>query len=1024
MEKIQMRKGLVFVVLILLLGMSALSPVANSITRINNTQQVDTSEIKNEQVKATVNQFVDNSVFFTENKGQFPEDVLFQTHVNGATVYLCKDKVVSVFIRGNETSSSRDFGLSNNRRFPTHNEMLPQPMEMLSTVATFVGANRHAQIQGKGLLSNYNNYFIGNNPEKWFTDVPNYQEVVYTDLYSGIDLRYYFQGHALKYDFIVQPGMDPSRIQIRYDGVQNLRISPMDNLEMETQFGQLSEKKPVIYQEKDTGIKTQVQGRYELKSSNVFGFTLDERYDPSYSLVIDPELVYSTFLGGTSNEYGSDIAVNNQGYAYITGETSSSDFPTTPGTYDTTYNGGVDVFMTKLSPNGSSLVYTTYLGGTSNDYHFYSRVAVEDGYATITGHTTSSDFPTTPGAYDTTYNGGGSDVFVTKLSPNGSNLVYSTYLGGTDYEYGYGTAVDANGYAYITGFTMSSNFPTTPGAYDRTYDGVSDAFVTKLSPSGNTLVYSTYLGGTGFEIFETGLGIAVDNQGNTYITGETGSSDFPTTPGAYDTTFKKEGYDAFVTKLSPTGNTLIYSTYLRGISADDWGADIAVDNQGNGYITGFTYSSDFPTTTGAYDTTKNGFETYDVFVTKLSPSGNTLIYSTYLGGTSDDYGYGIAVDNQGNAYITGYTTSSNFPTTTGAYDTTCNGGRDAFVTKLSPFGNMLNYSTYLGGIDVDAGNGIAVDADGYAYITGYTESPDFPTTTGAYDTTFNGNLDVFVSKFSFGPPNNPPNIPNQPWGSHSGETGITEVFYTRATDPDNDKVAYGWDWNGDGTVDEWDDNNGDYYVSGARVSAAHTWYTEGTYDVRVKAKDIYGSQSGFSDKSTIIIHYRNHVPYPPNNPVGPITLPVGITGSYSTRSFDIDNDSLSYGWDWNGDNIVDEWTNFYPSYTTIQTSHSWGIDGTYYIRVKAKDTHDAISDWSGSLQVIIGNGGPKPVASIVNITPNPAAVANPKNLIGHEDPVTFIGDGYNPYGSSENLEYIWTSSIDGEIGSQKNLYQK
>jgi hypothetical protein len=387
-------------------------------------------------------------------------------------------------------------------------------------------------------------------------------------------------------------------------------------------------------------------------------------------------LVYSTYLGSGGDDRGYGIALDSSGNVYITGLTYSSDFPTTPGAFDTSYNGVYcDVFVSKLNASGTALVYSTYLGGGSSDVG--SDIAIDSsGNTYITGYT-YSDFPTTPGAFDTSYNGP-EDVFVSKLNASGTVLVYSTYLGAWDRDYGYGIAVDSSGNAYITGFTWSSNFPTTPGAFDISLDGLSNVFVTKLNASGTALVYSTYLGGGDDE----GHDIAIDGLGNAYITGYTrgGLGRFPTTPGAFDTSYNGSG-DVFVTKLNASGTALVYSTYLGGGDYDEgWG--IAIDVSGNAYVSGDTFSSDFTTTPDALDTTYNGDT--DVFVTKLNASGTALVYSTYLGGGSDDWGRGITIDGLGNAYITGWIGSSNFPTTAGALDTSYNGGSyDVFVTKFS-----------------------------------------------------------------------------------------------------------------------------------------------------------------------------------------------------------------------------------------------------------------------------------------------------------------------------------------------------
>ena len=390
-------------------------------------------------------------------------------------------------------------------------------------------------------------------------------------------------------------------------------------------------------------------------------------------------LVYATFLGGSGSDYGDGIAVDESGSAYVTGITDSDDFPTTPGAYDRTYNGGHDAFVVKLSPAGELLVYATFLGGSAYDAG-HGGIAVDgSGSAYVTGWTTSSDFPTTPGAYDRTRSGYHTDdAFVVKLSASGDALVYATFLGGSDYDYGYGITVDGSGSAYVTGETKSDDFPGTPGAYNGT-PGYDDAFVVKLSPAGDALIYATFLGGYGCR----GKGIAVDESGAAYVTGHTASDDFPTTPGAYDSTFNGGYCDAFVVKLSPAGDSLTYATFLGG-SGWDRGYDIAVDGKGSAFVTGETKSNDFPTAPGAYDRSHNGYRTNDAFLVKLSPGGDALVYGTFLGGGSWDGGYAIAVDASGLAYISGETASDDFPTTPGAFDRTNNGGYyDAFVVKLN-----------------------------------------------------------------------------------------------------------------------------------------------------------------------------------------------------------------------------------------------------------------------------------------------------------------------------------------------------
>jgi hypothetical protein len=605
-----------------------------------------------------------------------------------------------------------------------------------------LGANIHAEPTGLHQLPGYFNYFIGNDPSRHAVNVPRFAEVRLSSVYPRIDLRYYFDGGQPRFDFIVQPGADPSQIRFSMEGAEAVYVKEGQTLAFRTRFGEAVLTKLYAYQGGHP-----VESRF-VAEGGTYRIAVGA-YDPTQPLVIDP-LVWSTFLGGSQADEGSAIAIDASGCAYIAGGTESPDFPATPGAYDTSYDDWSDAFVTKLSPTGNALIYSTFLGGSHGDVG--NAIAVDaSGYAYITGGTGSTDFPTTPSAYDQSFSG--VDAFVTKLSPTGNALIYSTFLGGGNGERAQAIAIDASGCAYITGWTESLNFPTTPGAYDLSHSGGPsygpyDAFVTKLSPTGNALIYSTFLGGIQADV---GNAIAVDASGYAYITGSTYSPDFPTTPGAYDTSYNGGGaypHDAFVTKLSPDGSTLLYSTFLGGSSAEG-GYAIAIDASGSAYITGTTLSSDFPTTSNAYDPSHNGSD--DVFVTKLSPNGDNLVYSTLIGGSRLDHGSAIAIDGSDCAYITGSTDSTDFPTTPGAYDSSHNGGFwNAFVTKLSSDGSTLLYSTFLGGSSGEEGFAIAIDGSGSTYITGRTLSTDFPTTPNAYDPSHNGYIDVFVTKLSIG----------------------------------------------------------------------------------------------------------------------------------------------------------------------------------------------------------------------------------------------------------------------------------
>ena len=463
--------------------------------------------------------------------------------------------------------------------------------------------------------------------------------------------------------------------------------------------------------------------------------------------------VDSTFnwlLTEFSAERGTAITVGEDGCAYITGETNSLDFPITSGALDTNLSGH-DAFVVKLDPTGKRLEYSTYLGGSGSESG--CDITVDNyGNTYVTGSTTSLNFPISDNAFDETYDGR-TDVFMVKLDPTGSRLDFSTFLGGSHSDYGRSIAVDNLGQAYVTGWTLSRDFPTTCGAFDTSYNDIRparwDAFVAKLNSTGSDLIYGTFLGG---KAFDWGYGIAADDSGNAYVTGHSGSDNFPTTVGAFDRSYNLgSSYgDVFVTKINAKGSDLVYSTWLGG-GGWDYGRSISLDDSLNVYVTGYTNSLDFPTTTGAFDTTHEGIHpdyAFDIFVSKFNFNGSDLIFSTFLGGNDGDAAYSISVDHSGYASITGLTYSVNFPTTTDAFDTTFNGSKDAFILKLNPSGTDLDYSTYLGGDNLESGIGIAVDDSADVYTTGYTTSENFPTTAGALDTIYHGSEDAFVTKFN------------------------------------------------------------------------------------------------------------------------------------------------------------------------------------------------------------------------------------------------------------------------------------
>ena len=709
-------------------------------SRYQTTQQRDTLKHPDAATKTRLNEMYGQlPLSFEANGGQTDPQVDFISRGSGYTLFLTPREAVLAL---SASSGAPTTGSAKSKNAATDTAVLRMK---------FVGSETKPRATAQDELPGKVNYLIDKDPNLWRTGISTYARVAYQNVYPGVDLVYYGNQRQLEYDFVVRPGTDPNIIALSFEGADELKVDAQGELVLDAGGGEIRQRKPLIYQEVD-GVRHEVAGSYKLKDRNTVGFQLAD-YDASRPLVIDPVLVYSTFLGGSTDDEGQDIAVDASGNAYVTGSTQQLifpiDFPTTAGAFDTTHNGNHDAFVTKLNPAGSALVYSTFLGG-SNDEHGRDIAVDTSGSAYVTGITNSPNFPTTVGAFDATLDGVGTfDAFVTKLNPAGSALVYSTLLGGVNSESGNGIGVDTSGSAYVTGSTGSDNFPTTASAFDTTYNGDADTFVTKLNPAGSALVYSTFLGG-----FDTDVGnaIALDTFGSAYVTGFTGSGNFPTTVGAFDTTQNSIGefvrFDAFVTKLNLSGSALEYSTFL-GSTGPEIAEGIAVDTSGSAYVTGSTSSPNFPTTVGAFDTTANIVVGSDVFVTKFNPSGSALVYSTFLGGTELDQGNDIAVDSTGSAYVTGFTLSANFPTTADAFDTT-QSSSEVFVTKLNPAGSALVYSSFLGGDITDLAFGIAVDTFGSAYVTGFTLSHiNFPTTVGAFDTTHQvGSSDVFVSKIS------------------------------------------------------------------------------------------------------------------------------------------------------------------------------------------------------------------------------------------------------------------------------------
>jgi hypothetical protein len=683
---------------------------------------------------------------FEANQGQTDPQVKYMARGNGYTVFLTANETVFAMQASSQASTARTASKHEVLRGKTTRVATKDKSAAIHM--RVVGGNARAEITAGSQLPGVTNYYIGGDRNQWHSGVKQYAGVTYRDVYPGVNMAFYGEQRQLEFDFIVAPGASCVPIQLGVSGAKKIATDNAGNLVMSSSVGNVLLHKPVAYQKKD-GVRQPVEARFVLQAKGRVSFELGN-YDHSRELVIDPALSYSTYLGGSGEDEAFAIAVDATGNVYVAGQTASPDFPAHTGTVSTV--GGFDAFVTKLNASGSSLVFTTLIGGGGNDVAL--GIAVSSTAAYIGGITTSSaiSFPSTV----TLGPGGGQDSFVASLNSTTGTAVYVTRIGGTGSDSGNAIAVDSTGNAYLVGETDSTNYPTTASPIQDQNAGTDDAFISKINPTGTGLIYSTYLGGSQGDL---ATGIALDSSNNAYVAGITGSSNFPTTTGAFQTAQKGTFDNGFVTEIKADGSATIYSTYLGGSAGNDpYG--IALDSAGEAYVTGSTSSTDFPTINPAQTSNAGGL---DVFVTKFNSTGSALLFSTYYGGTLDDTATGIALDSFGDVYVTGRTASSTYPVSGTPFQGTISGSSDAFVTELSNTGFVV-YSSFLGGTgnensvagDTTLGplGAVAVDSSSNAYLAGDTDSTtSFPLASplgccGAYA---GGLADGFVAKVGAAP---------------------------------------------------------------------------------------------------------------------------------------------------------------------------------------------------------------------------------------------------------------------------------
>jgi hypothetical protein len=695
---------------------------------------------------------------FEANQGQTDSKVRFMARGGGFDVFFTPEEAVLRLKSGGKQG----------KQLPSEFQKKETSRQAAVVRMKLVGANRTAKVSGGRKLPGESNYLRGKDRSRWIQHVSHFAEVRYDDVYPGVDAVYYGNDHKLEYDLVVAPGADPGQIRLSLAGAEKVRVDDAGDLVLSTAVGELRQHRPVVYQEVD-GARKPVDGRYTLQASAtpgvdpVVGFELG-KYDRSQPLVIDPVLAWATFLGGSYNDEGNGIDVDQDGFVYVAGTTESPDFPVTSGAVQVELNGLTDAFVTKMTNDGSTLVYSSFLGGSGEEDGFGISVHAS-GRAFVTGRTNSIDFPIAfppkSEAAQPVYGGGAWDIFISALSADGSELFYSTYLGGyipekpgkvNSSEIAYGIAVDEPGNAYVTGSTDSDWFPTLRAIQPHFGGGTLDAVVVKLNVLGE-LDFSTYMGGgplnyqggTDFgKGVDVGYTVAVDPGGFVYVAGCTSSKNFPTYVNfqRVNRSIRSADPDAWVAKFIPGGKQLQYCSYLGGNSTD-CALGIAADAEGNAYVTGVTRSNNLTTTNPIHGSARGA---NDIFLAKINSAGFQLMCCTYLGGSDNDEGHDIAVDLAGNIFIVGATTSVDFPVTR-PMQARFGGLYDTFVMKIAPTCRTILYSGYFGSNDQDYGNGIALDDEGNAYVVGTAYQNTFPTTTGVVQPTYGGgDSDAFVAK--------------------------------------------------------------------------------------------------------------------------------------------------------------------------------------------------------------------------------------------------------------------------------------
>jgi len=643
-------------------------------------------------------------LLFERNEGQ----------VDPAVQFLSRGRGYSLYLTASEGVLRLDAGVN---RAPDH--------ETATVRWQVVGANADACVSGERPQATKSNYFIGNDRSRWRTGVANYGQVRYEGVYPGIDLVYHGNQRQVEYDFVVAPKADPKRIRLAFDGIDSMHVGEAGELVLRTAHGDVVQPRPLVYQERN-GKRQPVEGDYALLGDNQVSFRLG-RYDRSRELVIDPVIVYSTYFGGTGFDEVDVIAADADGNAYVAGLTISTSFPGSDEIVIQPASGGdYDAYIAKINPQGTAVVWATYLGGTEG-VEYSEGIAVDSsGYVYVSGDSNSRDFPVTAGALQTTHGGNNRDSWAVKINPTGTALVYCTYLGGSGDEGNLGITADNSGNAYVFGYTGSPNFPGVTGSsIQPSYaGGGSEAYLVKLNATGTAAVYGTYLGGTAGEDVSD---VFIDGSGNAYVTGDTSSTTFPGVNGSSLQPASAGSSDVYVMKINAAGSAILWATFLGGPGLDT-GQSIELDSSGNIVIGGLTFSTTFPGVTASSIQPSAG-GTYDGYIVKLNTDASAILWATFIGGTAAEHLRSIGLDAADNVYAGGWTYSTTFPgVTASSFQPNNAGDADAFLMKINAAGTSILWATYLGASTWEAVHEMDVDAAGNVYAVGLAEST-FPGVT-------------------------------------------------------------------------------------------------------------------------------------------------------------------------------------------------------------------------------------------------------------------------------------------------------